>query len=145
MSSFLFASCSRRFEQLDPKPLSICLKADLQSKVGISSDGVRTFIDFCQRQPFEVTSDTLAEHWEVDDLKAELAQFVRDHPADELALEHLERAIARGEKTAELITIVHDNFEDFLADDKLLRSPLSIMNRVMNYDVQDEHFNELFI
>jgi hypothetical protein len=150
MSSVLFASCSRRFEQLDPKPLSINLVADLQPKVDISSDAVKTFIDFCQTQPFEVTKDTfaaldtLAEHWEVDDLKVELTQFVRDHPADELVFERLERAIGRGEETAELVAIVHDNFEGFLADNRLLRLPLSILNRVMNYEVQDKHFDELF-
>jgi hypothetical protein len=147
ISSILFAGCSRRFEQLDPKPHAIDLTP---VQLSISQDAARTFIDFCQMQPFEVTGDTfvgldaLADYWEVDDLKAELSRFLRDHSIDELTMQLLERAIARGSETRELIAVIHDNFKRFMRYDRLLRLPLSIMNRVMNYDVQNEYFEEFF-
>jgi hypothetical protein len=96
MASILFAGYWRRFEKQDPRPLSIDLTAALELNINIRIGAARTFIDFCQLQPFEA-KDTFADLeapedcWEVGDLNAELMEFVRN-PADELAIHQLERA-----------------------------------------------------
>jgi hypothetical protein len=137
----LFAGYSRRFDELNPRPQRIDLRQDIDERAA------EAFLNFCQMRPYEITADTFAdletleEDWEVEQLRAVLDEFLRDHARDGLVVQVLGRAIRRGVDTTDLEGLVRRNFDALAHDDRLPGLPIPVLTRVVNYDVD---FDDLF-
>jgi hypothetical protein len=151
-SSYEFARRSRRFFDL---LFSHRAEDPLELDSTFQRGSVIQFLNACQGKPFELTAanaleiDLLCISWQADKaIHRRVHSFIEGHrDGPSLVISQLLFRLAREMETSEIERRLRRSLVDFVADPQLLRVPIPVMSRVVDFDAlldKPDAFQRLF-